>query len=77
MTNARCIDFPGVMFTTDLMDMYPDACIVLNQRDNAEVWADSLLEAIVSFNTWYHKAATCLFATDRMHAAMIEGAFKV
>jgi len=35
-------DFPGVAFIDDLMDMYPDAQIILNGRKSGQEWADSI-----------------------------------
>ncbi|KAJ5083307.1 hypothetical protein N7456_012734 [Penicillium angulare] len=58
-------DFPGCAFIDDLMDMYPDAKIILNKRPGGgESWAKSI--AILSWaatSTYY--AITFLWKTDR------------
>jgi hypothetical protein len=63
---ASC-DFPGMMFVEDIMDMYPDAKIILNQRENGQAWASSITRTLKFFSskTYYY---TCyLWATDRWH----------
>jgi hypothetical protein len=64
---AATADFPGIMFIGDLMDMYPDAKIVLNQRKNGAVWAKSITESLAFFGTWPYLAMTLLWKTDRLH----------
>jgi hypothetical protein len=41
-------DFPGLVFVDDLMDMFPTARIILNQRALGEVWAVSEQFAAIS-----------------------------
>ncbi|KAM0426312.1 hypothetical protein ACHAPT_008352 [Fusarium lateritium] len=36
---ASACDFPGWAFVPDLMDMYPDAVVVLNQRKSSQTYA--------------------------------------
>lgn len=61
-------DFPGFWFIDDLMDMYPDAAVVLNQRSGGgEAWFRSLQENIGFFGSWQY-LLTCLpIKTDRLH----------
>ncbi|KAK3314637.1 hypothetical protein B0H66DRAFT_605585 [Apodospora peruviana] len=35
-------DFPGCTFAADLMNMYPEAAIILNQRKDGRVWIESV-----------------------------------
>jgi hypothetical protein len=42
---ATC-DFPGMIFVDDLMDMYPNAKVVLNQRASGEDWAESIYQQL-------------------------------
>jgi hypothetical protein len=60
-------DFPGFYFIDDLMDMYPDAQIVLNQRkDGAKGWQKSMTETMAFFNSWYFILLCGMWRTDRM-----------
>ncbi|KAH9905935.1 hypothetical protein F4778DRAFT_779325 [Xylariomycetidae sp. FL2044] len=68
--HAATCDFPGVAFTSDLMDMYPDAKIVLNQRKSADVWATSLEDSLMFFHSWTYRICTFLIKTDRLHVRM-------
>lgn len=64
---AATTDFPGWCFTDDLMDMYPDAKLVLNTRTSAAAWSKSINEALRFFgsNAYYY---TCIWwKTDRLH----------
>lgn len=64
---AATTDFPGIMFLDDLMDMYPDAAIVLNQRANGRVWAQSIENSLAFFGSLPYLAACFLWKTDRLH----------
>ncbi|KAH8649219.1 hypothetical protein BX600DRAFT_517599 [Xylariales sp. PMI_506] len=46
---AVVTDLPLIAFSKDLLDMYPDAKIVLNQRSNGNAWAKSFAESIGFF----------------------------
>ncbi|KAI0023337.1 hypothetical protein F4780DRAFT_76447 [Xylariomycetidae sp. FL0641] len=72
---ATC-DFPGCVFTDDLMDMFPDAKVILNQRKDAETWATSVTDALMWFCSWRCRVATFLFKTDRLHTQMQLTAFQ-
>ncbi|KAB5563413.1 hypothetical protein GE09DRAFT_1285320 [Coniochaeta sp. 2T2.1] len=61
-------DFPGWMFAADLMDIYPDAAVVLNRRQNGtREWADSIAASIRWFGTPAYLLSCYLWETDRLH----------
>ncbi|KAH8898145.1 hypothetical protein GQ53DRAFT_636594 [Thozetella sp. PMI_491] len=64
---ASTCDFPGIMFIDDLMDMYPDAAVILNQRKSAKVWDDSVRNPLEWFESWSYWAVCLLWKTDRVH----------
>ncbi|KAI1305125.1 hypothetical protein F5Y03DRAFT_356572 [Xylaria venustula] len=72
---AAICDFPGIAFTDDLMDMYPEAKIILNLRADANSWGKSVDEALMFFNTWTYRITTFLVKTDRLHVKMHLAAF--
>lgn len=61
-------DFPTNWFIDDLMDMYPDAAIVLNQRKGGgESWWYTFDGNLGLFEKWPY-LLTCLpYKTDRLH----------
>lgn len=63
-------DFPVVFFIEDLMDMYPDAKIVLNGRPSPELWARSAGDSFGFFFGWRFKVTGFLWETDRLWAAL-------
>ncbi|KAF5024448.1 hypothetical protein F66182_3534 [Fusarium sp. NRRL 66182] len=47
-------DLPVVYFTPEMMDAYPDAKIVLNQRPDGELWAKSAQDSFwFFFSPWF------------------------
>ena len=47
-------DYPGMAFVDDLLDMYPFAKVILNQRKSATVWKSSVEQSIGFFaSKWY------------------------
>ncbi|KAI0096089.1 hypothetical protein GGR51DRAFT_544319 [Nemania sp. FL0031] len=72
---AAICDFPGVAFMDDLMDMYPNAKIILNQRPNASLWAKSLDDTLMFFSSRTYRITTFLSKMCRLHARMHLGAF--
>ncbi|KAJ5610504.1 hypothetical protein N7510_007223 [Penicillium lagena] len=63
-------DFPSSMFTDDLMDMYPDAKIVLNKRPGGgRPWVQSIQLLTFAASPVYHVLGF-LWKTDRNVAAM-------
>ncbi|KAI0485221.1 hypothetical protein GGR56DRAFT_64880 [Xylariaceae sp. FL0804] len=63
---ANC-DAPGPSFADDLMDLYPDARIVLNQRADAALWARSFAQGVLFFAGWQYWLAGLLLTLDRLH----------
>ncbi|OCL13283.1 hypothetical protein AOQ84DRAFT_416223 [Glonium stellatum] len=45
-------DLPGFVLLDDLLDLYPDAKVVLNKRKSKEEWARSFRESLLFFSTW-------------------------
>ncbi|KAF5020660.1 hypothetical protein F66182_7316 [Fusarium sp. NRRL 66182] len=64
---ASTCDFPGWAFATDLMDMYPEAVVVLNKRKSAQVWLKSIGDSLRFFGTRGYLLPTFLWKTDRLH----------
>lgn len=61
-------DFPGFWFIDDLMDMYPDAPIVLNQRKGGgEAWMKSLMDSLGFFMSWKYLLLCFPIKADRLH----------
>ncbi|KAK5995304.1 hypothetical protein PT974_03705 [Cladobotryum mycophilum] len=61
-------DFPGFWFIDDLMDMYPDAAVVLNQRKGgAAAWVKSFDDSIGFFSTLTYYLCCFPIKTDRLH----------
>ncbi|UNI22789.1 hypothetical protein JDV02_008645 [Purpureocillium takamizusanense] len=61
-------DFPGFWFIDDLMDMYPDAPLVLNQRKGGgEAWFKSVMDSLGFFMTPVYYALCFPIKTDRLH----------
>lgn len=58
-------DFPGAVFVDDLMDMYPDAKVILNMRESGEGWAKSFHNTIGFFGTRTFRYITILMRSDR------------
>jgi len=60
-----CLDFPACMFYEELHELYPDALVLLNVRDNPEDFAKSVINTIGSFhvylNTSQHTTAAKFF----------------
>ncbi|KAF3767335.1 hypothetical protein M406DRAFT_274809 [Cryphonectria parasitica EP155] len=64
---AATADFPGILFADDLMDMYPDAVVILNLRDDPAAWVRSFDETLSFFYTNTYRASTFLWSADRAH----------
>ncbi|KAK4063336.1 uncharacterized protein Triagg1_9487 [Trichoderma aggressivum f. europaeum] len=61
-------DFPGFWFLDDLMDMYPDALLVLNQRKGGDKsWLQSWNSSIAFFRTWTYLLLCLPVKNDRLH----------
>ncbi|KAJ5184174.1 hypothetical protein N7492_001790 [Penicillium capsulatum] len=66
-------DFPGCFFVNDLMDMYPEAKIIMNTRPGGGTqWARSI-QALTWARTTSYRMVTSLWKTDRnLHAIWLE-----
>ncbi|KAI1749173.1 hypothetical protein F4782DRAFT_514803 [Xylaria castorea] len=64
--HASVADLPVIFFAADLMDMYPEAAIVLNQRSSGAVWAASAKESFEFFFSWRFLATCLFFPADRL-----------
>lgn len=56
---AATADFPGMVFADDLMEMYPDAKVILNKRDSAERWHRSIAGTLKFFSQAPYLLMTC------------------
>ncbi|KAF3767204.1 hypothetical protein M406DRAFT_338024 [Cryphonectria parasitica EP155] len=66
-------DFPSIVFADDLMDMYPDAAIILNTRKGgAASWHRSFGEGLRFFDSWGFWVATFLVQSDRAMMRMMK-----
>ncbi|KAJ5140313.1 hypothetical protein N7448_003721 [Penicillium atrosanguineum] len=63
---AAVCDMPAIFFLPDLMDMFPDAKVVLSSRPNAETWAKSCFDSLsFFFSPWFYGCGL-LWKTDRL-----------
>jgi hypothetical protein len=69
-------DFPGWMFVDDLMDMYPKAKVVLNQRKSGKAWADSIRNSLAFFGTKTYLLIGYPIQTDRLHYQIHQTVYK-
>lgn len=60
-------DYPGMAFVDDLLEMYPDAKIVLDKRSSAQAWASSVQDSLAFFASWTYLALTCLVPQSYWH----------
>ncbi|KAK7741749.1 hypothetical protein SLS53_004812 [Cytospora paraplurivora] len=69
---AATADFPSIIFADDLMDMYPEAAIILNTRSGgALAWHNSFSEGLRFFDSWLFWGATLLVTSDRAMMRMM------
>lgn len=45
------VDFPGNVFFEDLIEIYPNAKIILSIRDSPQIWAKSAQETIFGYES--------------------------
>lgn len=65
---AATADFPGHLFIEDLIEMYPDAKVVLNVRKGgAKDWEASMLTTIAPFMSWRYRVACWWSVPDYWH----------
>lgn len=70
---AATADFPSIVFADDLMDMYPDAPVILNTRPGGAVsWHRSFSEGLRFFDSWLFWGATALVKSDRAMMRMMK-----
>ncbi|POS76445.1 hypothetical protein DHEL01_v205154 [Diaporthe helianthi] len=70
---AATADFPSITFAGDLMDLYPDAAIILNVRSGgAASWHTSFSEGLRFFDSWLFWVATFLVRSDRAMMGMMK-----
>jgi hypothetical protein len=60
-------DFPGMAFVDDLMEMYPDAKVILNQRESAQKWHKSITGTLKFFSEKRYLLICYLWSTDYCH----------
>lgn len=75
---AATADYPSIVFADDLMDMYPDAPIILNQRTGgAAAWFKSFREGLRFFDSRLFRVVTLLVKSDRAMVRMHKAADEV
>ncbi|KAI1342513.1 P-loop containing nucleoside triphosphate hydrolase protein [Xylariaceae sp. FL0016] len=62
-----CCDAPAPSFIDDLMDMYPNAKVILNQRADPKSWAQSFEQGIMFFCGWKYWFFGLFMTLDRLH----------
>ncbi|KAE9381030.1 hypothetical protein N431DRAFT_457646 [Stipitochalara longipes BDJ] len=73
---ATC-DFPGMIFVDDLMDMYPNAKVILNQRASGKVWAESISNSLAYLHSKTYYGICFLFKTDRLHYRAVQETYQI
>ena len=53
-------DWPGHAFFDDLLEMYPNAKVILNKRGTPEEWEKSVRDSLMFFSTRTYFLLTCL-----------------
>lgn len=72
---AATADYPSIVFADDLMDMFPDAPIILNlRRGGAAAWHKSFSEGLRFFDSNFFRIVTCLVKSDRAMVRMHKAA---
>lgn len=65
-------DWPGFAFLDDLLEMYPDAKVILNKRKTAEVWERSVCSSLRYFSTWRYHILTYWVPISYWHFKMYQ-----
>jgi hypothetical protein len=73
---AATTDVPGAFFPDDLMDIFPDAAIILNQRENGTVWEKSFYDSLGFLMTRSCYYSNIMYASQRVGYWMYPVAFK-
>ncbi|KAK4995598.1 hypothetical protein LTR66_004627 [Elasticomyces elasticus] len=63
--NSTC-DVPGCLFADDIIEMYPDVKLVLNQRNSVEAWERSMNDTIRRFHSSTFRVAGYLIPTQSL-----------
>ncbi|CAI7589583.1 unnamed protein product [Penicillium glandicola] len=63
---AAVCDMPAIFFLSDLMDMYPDAKVILTTRPSAETWAESCRESLGFFFSFGFAVLGLLWRSERL-----------
>ena len=66
-------DWPGMAFVDDLLDMYPDAKVILNKRRTTKEWVSSVQSSLAFFSTWRYNLATYWLPICYWHHRMYVG----
>ncbi|KIW75469.1 hypothetical protein Z517_10210 [Fonsecaea pedrosoi CBS 271.37] len=65
---AATADFPGHLFVEDLIEMYPEAKVVLNiRKGGAADWESSMKSTIAPFMSWQYRVACFWSIPDYWH----------
>ncbi|KAL9054158.1 MAG: hypothetical protein Q9162_004341 [Coniocarpon cinnabarinum] len=62
-----CSDLPGPAILEDLLELYPNAKIILNKRASAQAWERSIRESLAIYSTRVYFLATCLVPQSYWH----------
>jgi len=73
---AATTDFPGMMFVPDLMDLYPEASVILSTRASATEWSKSIKNSLSFFGSKWYLYPTYLIQTDRLHYQVHQEGYK-
>lgn len=60
-------DYPGFPFTEDLVDIYPNAKIVLNKRRTSDEWTRSVRTSLMFFTTYKYMLITFWIPSSWWH----------
>ncbi|KAJ5153936.1 uncharacterized protein N7500_009375 [Penicillium coprophilum] len=63
---AAVCDMPAVFHLADMLDMYPDARVILTTRPSAETWAESCRESLGFFFTPQFGVLGFLWSSERL-----------
>lgn len=70
---AATTDFPGMAFVDDLVEMYPDAKVILNTRNSGQRWLGSITRTLKFFSKTPYLVLTCLIPADYWHWKVHQG----
>lgn len=70
-------DWPGFAFVDDLLDMYPEAKVILNKRHTAEEWQRSVRSSLAFFSTRWYFVLTYWVPVSYWHYQMYRGCMQL